>query len=67
MFSFTVTGTPSSGDSGVPARQRASAARASARADSRWTRYMALSTGSQAAMRASTASVTATGESAARA
>src|SRR5690349_11731082 len=63
MFSLMVIGTPSSGERGSPARQRASAARASARARSALTRYIALMRGSQESMRASAARVTCTGES----
>src|SRR5574339_728844 len=63
MFSLMVTGTPSSGESARPARQRASEAAAAGSAASRWTRYMALMRGSQAAMRSSSARATCTGES----
>ena len=57
-----VTGTPSSGDSGRPARQRACDSFALARADSASTRYIAFRRGSHAAMRASAAAATSTGE-----
>src|SRR5258706_6728793 len=63
MFSLIVTGTPSSGDNGRPARQRSSAARAAAAAPSRSTRYMALSLASHASMRSRHARVTSTGDS----
>src|SRR5688572_21412573 len=67
MFSLMVTGTPSSADSGRPASQRASAARACSRAPSRSTRYMAFSFGSSSAIRASEARVASIGESSRRA
>src|SRR6185503_14036578 len=57
-----VTGTPSSGDSGRPARQRSSAARAAAAAPSRSTRYIALRLGSHASMRPRQARATSTGD-----
>jgi hypothetical protein len=62
-----VSGTPSRGESGAPARQRACAARAWLAAPSASMRYIALSFGSQAAMRASSACVASTGESSPRA
>src|SRR5436305_12235631 len=67
MFSLIVTGTPSSGESGVRARQRDSAARACSSAASASTRYIALTFGSHTAMRASEARATSTGESSPRA
>ncbi len=63
MFSFSVTGTPSSGESGACTRQRASASRACFSAPSRSMRYMAFRRGSQASMRSSNARVASTGES----
>ena len=63
MFSLMVSGTPSSGESGLPARQRASAAPAAARAPSRSIRYIALMRGSQASMRAIAWRATSTGDS----
>ena len=62
MFSLIVTGTPSSGLSGSPARQRASAATAwrSASASSRC--HRALIVGSHASIRARTASSASRGE-----
>src|SRR5258706_7797077 len=62
MFSLMVIGTPSSGESGLPARQRASAARACSSAFTLSTRYIALSFGSQASMRAKRSRVASTGE-----
>src|SRR5919108_1871643 len=62
MFSLSVSGTPSSGERGSPARQRSSAARAAASACSALTRYIALMRGSHAAMRSSCARVTSSGE-----
>src|SRR5262245_11210177 len=66
MFSLMVSGTPSSGESGVPASRRASAARACSSAPSRSTRYIAFSLGSSSAMRASAARVASMGESSPR-
>src|SRR5438067_11454354 len=67
MFSLSVTGTPSSGESGARERQRASDARAWRSARSPLTRYIALMRTSQASMRASAACATCTGESSCRA
>src|SRR3954452_8371550 len=63
MFSLIVIGTPSSGESGAPARQRDSDARACSSAESARRRYIALIFGSHSAMRASEACATSTGES----
>jgi hypothetical protein len=62
IFSFTVTGTPSSGPCGVPACHRASEARAAASALSASIAQVAQSRPSQASIRASDAAVTSTGE-----
>jgi len=62
--SFTVVGTPSTRPAGCPARQRASLARAEAKAPSRSTRQKALSRPSCRSIAASAASVASTGESA---
>src|SRR5712692_8682226 len=62
MFSLMVSGTPSSGERAVPARQRAAEAPACSSAPSRSMRYMALIFGSHASMRASRARVTSSGE-----
>ena len=61
MLSFTLNGTPSRAESGVPARQRASLAlAASAASGARATR--AFSTGFSLAIRASSAASASTGE-----
>ena len=67
MLSLIVTATPSSGESGTPARQRASLACAAARAPASSRAMRALSCGFSRAMRASTAASASTGESAPRA
>ena len=61
-FSLSVIGTPSIGETAAPARQRRSASRAAASAASRETMNMALTRGSQASIRARTASATSTGD-----
>src|SRR5258708_22753962 len=63
IFSLMVIGTPSSGPCGAPACQRFSDALAVLRALSKSGAYSAFSLGSQASMRAITASVASTGES----
>ncbi len=60
--SLIATGTPSSGDNGSPACQRASDSSASLRAESRSTRQNALISASSASMRPRQDSVTSTGE-----
>ena len=62
MFSLMVIGTPSSAPLGAPAFQRASDALAWVRAPSGSKAYIAFSFGSQASMRAMTASTTSTGD-----
>ncbi len=62
IFSFSVIGTPSSGLSCRPLRQRCSEALACASAPSASTRYIALIFGSQASIRMSAALVASTGE-----
>src|SRR4029077_3737232 len=62
MFSFTVTGTPSSGPSGAPLAQRPVEAIASVRALSGSYEYSALRCGSQRAMWLSTAAKTSDGD-----
>ena len=62
MFSLMVTGTPSSGPSGAPSRQRASEAAAWASAASGSAAQVACRCGSQHAMWASTACTTSVGE-----
>jgi hypothetical protein len=62
MLSLTVAGTPSSGPQGAPRSQRASLARAWARAASGRSSQVAARCGSQRAMWSSSACVTSTGE-----
>jgi len=64
MFSLMVQGTPSSGDSGAPARQRCSDCRAWASAASVSSAYSACSCGSQRSMCASSARTASTGDAA---
>src|SRR5262245_6995658 len=66
MFSLIVIGTPSSGESGAPARQRASAARACSSAPSRSRRYIAFRSRSHASMRARHARAASTGDTSRR-
>ncbi len=61
--SLIVAGTPSTGDSGCPARQRPSDSRAAARATSRSTTQNALSFGCRSSSRANSASAASTGDS----
>src|SRR3954454_17007794 len=62
--SLIVTGTPSSGPSGAPSRQRRSAARAASSAPSRSMTQNAFSFGCSASARSSNASTASTGDSA---
>jgi len=62
MFSFSVTGTPSSGPTAVPASHRASDARAMASASSALKSQVACRNGSQRSTCATTAVATSTGD-----